>query len=100
MPEDATVNVLTDAAMARNERVISILTTFFQEASVLVFVFGILDTYANDKLNSEVGIVVASLGTALLIGAFAVKSVFYRLSKRSVRSWLTLHEQAAAGGKK
>ena len=100
MPEDATVDALTEAAMERNDRIIVIFTTFFQEASVLVYVFGILDTYANNKLTSEVGWVVAALGTALLVAAFAVKPVFLLLSRRAVKNWLMLQEQAAMGGKK
>ena len=86
--------------MVRNERSITIFTTFFQEASVLVFVFGILDTYANNRLTTIVGEVVAVLGSALLIAAFSVKLVFHRLSRRAVKQWLTLQEEAAARGAK
>lgn len=86
--------------MERNDRISGILTSFFQEASVLVYVFGILDTYANNKLTRDVGTVVAALGTALLIAAFGVKPAFRFFSARDVRRLLILQEQAALGGKK
>jgi divalent metal cation (Fe/Co/Zn/Cd) transporter len=100
MPDEATISKLTDAAMERNKRSIEILTTFFQEASVLVFVFGILDTYSSGKLTVAVGEVVGFLGFALLIAAFVVKSVFYRMTRRSVSKWLSLQEQSTIGGTK
>lgn len=100
MPDEATIKELTTAAMARNSRTIDILTTFFQEASVLVFVFGILDTYANNRLTIRVGEVVGGLGFALLIITFNVKPVFHKLTKRAVVRWLTLQEQSSVGGAK
>ena len=98
MPDEATISVLTQSAMERSERNITIWTTFLQEASVLVLVFGILDTYAANRLTVTVGFVVGILGLALLGAAFAVRQVFRWFIRRSVVSWLTLQEQSGAGG--
>ena len=63
MPDEATISMLTDSAMFRSERTIGILTPVsLQEASVLVFVFGILDTYAGNRLTATVGEIVSALG--------------------------------------
>ena len=99
MPEEKTIEELTAAALERSSRVIEIWTTFLQEASVLVFVFGILDMYAGGKLTVRVATVVAVLGLSLLGAAFSVKSVFYRLLRRGVVHLLTLQE-ASVGREK
>ncbi len=99
MPDDKTIAELTSLALERNERVIGIWTTFLQEASVLVLVFGVLDTYASNKLTMRVGFIVAGLGLALLGAAFSVKSVFFRILRRGVINFLTLQETSVGGPK-
>ena len=99
MPDDKTIAALTVVALERNRRLIDILTTFFQEASVLVFVFGILDLYASNKLTVRIGVIVGALGFVLLLAAFAMKSLFYRALRRNVVHWLTLLETSAEGVK-
>lgn len=93
MPDDVIVSELTQTAMERNDRNIGILTSFFQEASVLVFVFGILDTYASNKLTLGVGLVVAALGFILLIAAFTVKFIYRQVLQSAVKHWLSSQEQ-------
>lgn len=100
MPDDVTVSELTQTAMERSDRNIGILTSFFQEASVLVFVFGILDTYASNKLTLGVGIVVAVLGFILLIAAFTVKFIYRQVLRSAVKHWLSSQEQSATGDAK
>lgn len=97
MPDNATVAAAIKAAEKRNERLVGILTSFFQEASVLVFVFGILDTYAANRLSRGVAVVVGILGFAFLIAAVAVKRVFDRLATRRIRHVMALVEQSGAG---
>jgi hypothetical protein len=98
MPDEKTIADLTAEALRRNEWFIQILTTFLQEASVLVLVFGILDTYASNKLTVRVGVIVAGLGLTLLVAAFAVRSIFYRFLRRGIRNVLTMQESSAMGG--
>jgi hypothetical protein len=98
MPEEVTISILTKTAMERSRRSIDILTTFFLEASVVVFVFGILDTYSSGKLTLRVGIVVGTLGVALLCAAFLVQGVFHRMTRRRVVRFLILQEESMRGG--
>jgi hypothetical protein len=98
MPDDATISLWTKAAMERNERFVGILTTFFHEASVLIFVFGILDTYSTGKLTWHVGAVVGGLGFAFLLAAFSVRNVVHRFIRFRVRRWLILQEEMAEKG--
>ena len=98
MPEEQTIKALAEHALERNKRSIDLLTTFFQESAAMVLVFGILDTYASGKLTPTVIKVVATLGFSLLVAAFAVKWVYYRLIR--VVIWYTLTIQEHAGGGK
>jgi hypothetical protein len=97
MPDDKTINDLTVLALKRSERLISILTTFLQEASVLVLVFGILDMYVGNKLTVRAGLIVGTLGFALLVAAFAVNSIFYRVLRLWVAHLLSLQEASMKG---
>jgi hypothetical protein len=99
MPEEQTIKALAEHALQRNKRSIDLLTTFFQESAAMVLVFGILDTYASGKLTPTVIKVVATLGFSLLVAAFAVKWVYYRLIRLVIRYTLTIQEHAE-GGKK
>jgi len=99
MPEEQTIRALADHALKRNKRSIDLLTTFFQESAAMVLVFGILDTYASGKLTPTVIEVVATLGFALLVAAFAVQWVYYRLIRIVIWYTLTIQEHAE-GGKK
>jgi hypothetical protein len=99
MPEEQTIKALAEHALDRNKRSIDLLTTFFQESAAMVLVFGILDTYASGKLTPTVIRVVATLGFSLLVAAFAVKWVYYRLIRVVIRYTLTIQEHAE-GGKK
>lgn len=98
MPEEQTIKALAEHALERNKRSIDLLTTFFQESAAMVLVFGILDTYSTDKLTPTVVKVVATLGFSLLVAAFAVKWVFYRLIRVVIRYTLLIQEHA--GGNK
>jgi hypothetical protein len=99
MPDEKTIRELAEHALDRNKRSIDLLTTFFQESAAMVLVFGILDTYASSKLTPTVIKVVATLGFSLLVAAFAVKWVYYRLIRLVIRYTLTIQEHAE-GGKK
>jgi len=98
MPDEQTIKGLAEHALERNKRSIDLLTTFFQESAAMVLVFGILDTYASDKLTPTVIKVVATLGFSLLVAALALKWVFYRFIKLVIRYTLTIQEHA--GGQK
>jgi hypothetical protein len=97
MPDDKTVNALTGVALKRYKRLISIWTTFLQEASVLVLVFGILDMYVGNKLTVRAGLIIGTLGFALLVAAFSVKSIFYRVLRLWVVHLLSLQEASMKG---
>lgn len=84
--------------MGRNERFVGILTTFFQEASVLIFVFGILDTYSTGKLTLHVGEAVGTLGFAFLLAAFSVRNMFYQYTRFRIKRWLSLSEEMSEKG--
>jgi hypothetical protein len=96
MPDEKTIRELAEHALVRNKRSIDLLTTFFQESAAMVLVFGILDTYASDRLTPTVIKVVAALGFSLLVAAFAVQWVFYRLIRLVI--WYTLTIQEHVGG--
>jgi hypothetical protein len=99
MPEEQTIKTLAGHALERNKRSIELLTTFFQESAAMVLVFGILDTYASGKLTPTVIKVVATLGFSLLVAAFAVRWVYYRLIRVVIRYTLTIQEHAEGSGK-
>jgi hypothetical protein len=66
MPDERIIHQLAEHALERNRRTIDLATTFFQEASVLVLVFGILDTYSTGKLSRSVIGIVLAVGLTLL----------------------------------
>lgn len=92
MDREETLNRLTDRAVKRHERSIELLTTFLQEASCLVLVFGILDTFASNKLTWRVGGVVTTLGTVLFLAAFSVRYVCFRIVRMLIEWSLTIQE--------
>jgi hypothetical protein len=94
MPEEQTITALAEYSLERNKRSIDLLTTFFQESAAMVMVFGILDTYASGKLTLTVIEVVATLGFFLLVAAFAVKWLYYRVIRVVIRYTLTVQEHA------
>ena len=65
----------------------------------MVLVFGILDTYASGKLTPTVIKVVATLGFSLLVAAFAVQWVYYKIIRLVIRYTLTIQEHAQGGTK-
>jgi integral membrane sensor domain MASE1 len=95
MPNEQTVQALADHAINRYTRSIDLFTTFLQEASVLVLVFGILDTYSQDKLTWTVGKVVAVLGVALLVAAFTFRWMCCRIVRVVIRYAMTIQEHFA-----
>jgi hypothetical protein len=99
MPEEQTIKALAEHALKRNKRSIDLLTTFFQESAAMVLVFGILDTYASGKLTPTVIKVVATLGFSLLVAAFAVQWVYYRIIRLVIHYTLTIQEHAEGGTK-
>jgi len=99
MPDEKTIKELAEHALTRNKRSIDLLTTFFQESAAMVLVFGILDTYASSKLTPTVIKVVTTLGFSLLVAAFAVQWVYYRIIKLVIRYTLTIQEHAQGGNK-
>jgi hypothetical protein len=98
MPENKTIEELAQHALKRNKRSIDLLTSFCMESAAMVLVFGILDTYASGKLTLTVIRVVAIVGFSLLIAAFGVQWVYYRLLKLLIRYSLTIQEHAKEGG--
>ncbi len=99
MPDEQTIQALADHAIQQHGRSIDLFTTFLQESSVLVLVFGILDTYAQDKLTWTVGKVVAGLGISLFVAAFTFRWVCCRIVRLLIRYALTIQERFA-GSKK
>lgn len=97
MPDEKTIRELAQHALERNKRSIDLLTTFFMESAAMVLVFGVLDTYSSGKLTSTVIKVVATVGFSLLVAAFAVQWVYYRLIKVVIRYSLTIQEHAKGG---
>ena len=97
MPDDQTIKALAELALEKNSRTIEILTTFLQEASVLVLVFGILDTYAAGKLSHNVISIVLAVGLTLLAGAFSVRWIVYRFMCLVMRFALTVQERLPRG---
>jgi hypothetical protein len=83
-------------AVERHDRAIGILTSFLHEAAVLVLVFGILDTYASNKLNRRIGEMVFCGGFFLLFAALAFRSICYRFMRMVIR-W-TMDIQDDVGG--
>jgi hypothetical protein len=76
MADPPLVKELVKKAKGRNKRLVDILTTFFSEASVLIFVFGILDTYASGKLSVMVAAAVACAGSIFFLAALGVQRWF------------------------
>jgi len=99
MPDDQTIEQLAKHALDRNKRSIDLLTTFLMESAAMVLVFGILDTYSSGKLTSTVIKVVAIVGLALFIAAFAVQWAYFRLIRLVIRYSLTIQEHMKEGTK-
>jgi hypothetical protein len=83
MPPLWKVDILAERLVRELQKEIGMAQSFFHEGSVLVLVFGILDTWVNGKLTPPVGwfIVLVSFGSyvaALLTewGAFCVLRVW------------------------
>ena len=99
MPDERIIDQLAEHALERNERTINLATTFLQEASVLVLVFGILDTYASGRLSRSVVGIVLAVGLSLLAAAFALQWICYRFMRRVIRYTLTIQERLPRGDK-
>jgi hypothetical protein len=99
MPNEQTIQALADHAIQRHNRSIDLFTTFLQESSVLVLVFGILDTYAQGKLTWTVGKVVAVLGISLFVAAFTFRWLCCRVVRVIIRYALTIQEHFAGSAK-
>lgn len=98
MADQALIARLIEESKKRNKRLVDILTTFFQEASVLIFVFGILDTYSSGKLSRGVAVVVALSGFIFLIAAVSVQRAFDWLAIRKVNRMAKWIDDAQQGG--
>ena len=98
MLNEKLISDLTMAAMERNQRSIEIWTSFLQEASVLVWVFGLLDTWAKDALTIRMAIGVSLSGALLLFAAFSVRSMYYRITKRTVVKWASKLDDTIENG--
>lgn len=92
MPNEQTIKELADHAIERHDRSIVLFTTFLQESSVLVLVFGILDTYAQNKLTWSVAKTVVGLGVALFVAAFTFRWMCCRVVRFVIRYGLTMQE--------
>jgi hypothetical protein len=93
MPDEQIIDQLAEHALERNGRTITLATTFLQEASVLVLVFGILDTYASGKLSRSVVSIVLVVGLGLLVAVFSLQWICYRFMRRFFRYTLTIQER-------
>jgi uncharacterized membrane protein len=97
MPDEQIIEQLAKHALERNRRTIDLATTFLQEASVLVLVFGILDIYGSGKLSRSVVSIVLIVGLGLLAAAFSLQWICYRLMRRVIRYTLTIQERLPRG---
>jgi ABC-type enterobactin transport system permease subunit len=68
MPERWKIELVADRLVSNLQKEIGMAQSFFHEGSVLVLVFGILDSWVNSKLTPPVGwfIVSVSLGSYVL----------------------------------
>jgi uncharacterized membrane protein len=93
MPDEQIIHQLAENALERNRRTIDLATTFLQEASVLVLVFGILDTYSTDKITKTVVGIVVAVGFILLVAAFSLRWLCYRFLRRLMKYTLSVQER-------
>jgi|HubBroStandDraft_2_1064218.scaffolds.fasta_scaffold74461_2 uncharacterized membrane protein len=98
MPDERIIHQLAEHALERNGRTLELATSFLQEASVLVLVFGILDTYASGKLTRSVISIVLVVGLSLLAAAFSLRWICYRFMRRVIRYTLTIQERLPPRG--
>ena len=68
-------------ALERHSRSVDIIVGYLHEASVLVLVFGLLDTYSSNRLNWRVAEVVFGLAFVLFVAALTVRWVLYKSLK-------------------
>ncbi len=94
---DARAEAAARFAIEMNSRSIDLVVGYLNEASVLVLVFGILDTYANGKLSWTVAVVVVGLAFALFAVAMSTRLILYRVARIILRSSLKAVMEAEEG---
>jgi hypothetical protein len=85
MPNERTIESAAKYAIEQNSRSLDLLVGYLNEASVLVLVFGILDTYATGRLNWMVAGFVVVLSFVLFLAAMATRWIAYRVLKVVLR---------------
>src|SRR4051794_32796659 len=93
MPNERTIEAAARYALEKNHRSIDQIVGYLNDASVLVLVFGILDTYSTSKLTWPVAYFVVSLAFALFIAGMATRWIIYRILKVVVRYSLRAIEE-------
>lgn len=64
--------------LERHKREVDLVTSYLQEASVLLLVFGLLDTYATRRLDWTVAKFVVSIAFVLFAAALATPWMVYQ----------------------
>jgi len=98
MANERTIEAAAKYAIEKNARSIDLVVGYLNEASVLILVFGILDTYSTGKLNWTVGYVVVGLAFGCFVAALATRWMIYKVLKIVIRfsmSTLEQHEHAS-----
>jgi hypothetical protein len=85
MPNERTIEAAANYALEKNARTIDLIVGYLNEASVLVLVFGILDTYSTGRLTWKVGGLVVGLAFVLFLAAMATRWVIFRFLKVVLR---------------
>lgn len=96
MADERRIREATVQAIERHSRAIDVLTGYLNEASVLVLVFGILDTYSSNKLTIRVGEIVVATAFVLFVGAVSLRLFIYWLVGFFMRVSLEADEAAQA----
>jgi len=99
MPDERTIEAAAKYAVEKNHGSIDQIVGYLNDASVLVLVFGILDTYSTGKLTWPVAYLVVGLAFALFIAAIATRWVIYRFLKIVLRYSLRTVEQQQLEGR-
>jgi hypothetical protein len=76
-------------ALDRHTRSIDLIVGYFHEASVLVLVFGLLDTYSSNRLDWSVARIVCALAFLLFVIALGMRWLLYRFLRIIFRFVIT-----------
>ena len=85
MSNERTIEAAAKYAIEKNARTIDLIVGYLCDASVLVLVFGILDTYSTGKLTWSVSGFVVGLAFVLFLAAMATRWVIFRFLKVVLR---------------